>query len=223
MTLDDFHDAMAVNFWGLVHTTLAVLPEMRRRRRGHIVNITSIGGKVSVPRLLPYGASKFAAVGFSEGIRTELEPEGIRVVTVAPGLMRTGSYVNASFKGDAVAEARWFTLGATLPGVSMDAERAARQIVRAARRGDTERILSLPAQVLARIHGLLPATTIDLLTIANRLLLPRPAIGDGGPIRGIALEAHLGRWVRALSVLGRHAAQRFAERQTAAARVAPPA
>src|SRR5262245_60855164 len=72
MTLDDFREAMQINYWGAVHTTLAVLPEMRRRRAGQIVNISSIGGKISVPHLLPYSASKFALTGFSEGLRAEL-------------------------------------------------------------------------------------------------------------------------------------------------------
>jgi NAD(P)-dependent dehydrogenase (short-subunit alcohol dehydrogenase family) len=212
LDVQDFEDAMAVNFWGMVYTTLAVLPEMRRRRRGRIVNITSIGGKVSVPHLLPYGASKFAAVGFSEGLRAELAADGVRVITIAPGLMRTGSYLNAWFKGDAGAEARWFGLGATLPGVSMSAERAARQIVRATRRGDTERVLSVPAAALSRVHGLLPALTIEALTLANRLILPRAAAAAGVPVRGAEVEPHLGRWVRALMVLGRSAAQAYGQR-----------
>jgi NAD(P)-dependent dehydrogenase (short-subunit alcohol dehydrogenase family) len=212
MSVEDFEDAMAVNFWGVVHTTLAALPGMRRRRSGRIVNITSIGGKVSVPRLLPYGASKFAAVGFSEGLRAELAPEGIHVVTVVPGLMRTGSYLNASFKGDAPREARWFGLGATLPLVSMDAERAARQIVRAARRGDPERILSLPAAALAGVHGLLPGTTVELMTLANRFLLPARVDGTHRAVRGMELEPWLGRWFSGLTALGRVAARRFGER-----------
>jgi NAD(P)-dependent dehydrogenase (short-subunit alcohol dehydrogenase family) len=212
MAIDDFEDAMAVNFWGTVYATLAVLPEMRRRRSGRIVNITSIGGKVSVPRLLPYGASKFAAVGFSEGLRAELAPDGIRVVTIVPGLMRTGSYLNAWFKGDAEAEARWFGLGAALPIVSMDAERAARQIVGATRRGDTERILSLPAAMLARAHGLMPATTIELVTLANRLLLPDRIDGRRHPVRAMDIEPRLGRWFQALTVLGRQAARKFGQR-----------
>ncbi len=67
-TLQDFEETMAIMFWGTVYTTMAVLPQMRERRSGHIVNITSIGGKVSVPHLLSYCSAKFAAVGFSEGL-----------------------------------------------------------------------------------------------------------------------------------------------------------
>lgn len=104
LTLEDFHHAMDVNYWGTVHTTLAVIPVMRERGYGRIVNIASIGGKVAIPHLLPYDGAKFAVVGFSEGIRAELAREGISVTTVVPGLMRTGSPVNAFFKGDAEKE-----------------------------------------------------------------------------------------------------------------------
>src|SRR5262245_23854009 len=75
MTVEDFRAAMNTNFWGPLYATLAVLPDMRRRRAGRIVNVASIGGKISVPHLLPYSASKFALVGLSEGLRAELARE----------------------------------------------------------------------------------------------------------------------------------------------------
>src|SRR5712691_7173333 len=71
-TVDDFATALDVMFWGALYPTLAVLPQMRARRSGHVVNITSIGGMVSVPHLLPYICAKFAAVGLSEGLRPNL-------------------------------------------------------------------------------------------------------------------------------------------------------
>jgi short-subunit dehydrogenase len=84
MTLDDFQQTMDVMFWGPLHTTLAVLPSMRERKQGSIVNIVSIGGKVGVPHLLPYSCAKFALVALSEGLRAELAPDGIRVTTIVP-------------------------------------------------------------------------------------------------------------------------------------------
>ena len=72
----------------------------RRGKAGRIVNITSIGGKVAFPHLLPYAAAKFAATGLSEGLHSELKRDGITVTTIVPGLLRTGSYFNALFKGD---------------------------------------------------------------------------------------------------------------------------
>ena len=124
MTVADYEEAMRVHFWGPLCTTLAVAPEMQRRREGRIVNISSIGGRISVPHLLPYSASKFALVGFSEGLRAELAKDGVAVTTVCPGLMRTGSPRNALFKGQHQAEYAWFTLSDSLPGSSVSAESA---------------------------------------------------------------------------------------------------
>jgi len=177
MTLADFQEAMRTNFWASVYTILAVLPEMRQRQEGRIVNITSIGGKVSVPHLLPYSASKFALVGLSEGLRSELAQEGITVTTVCPGLMRTGSPRNANFKGNHQAEYAWFSISDSLPGLSMAAESAARQIIRACKRGEAEVILSVPAQFAVTFHGLFPGLTADLLGVVNRWL---PRAGAGG-------------------------------------------
>ncbi len=174
LTRQDFEEAMDVNFWGVLNPILAVLPQMQERRTGQIVTIGSIGGKVSFPHLLPYACAKFAATGLSEGLRAELARDGIIVTTIAPGLLRTGSYLNASFKGDKPREFAWFGLGDNLPGVSISAERAAREIVTATRRGEAERILSLPANLLSGMHGLLPGPTADLLMLVNRLLLPPP-------------------------------------------------
>jgi NAD(P)-dependent dehydrogenase (short-subunit alcohol dehydrogenase family) len=176
MTREDFSEAMDVNFWGTLNPILAVLPQMRESRAGRIVNITSIGGKISVPHLLPYSCAKFAAMALSEGLRAELAQDGITVTTIAPGLLRTGSYDHAFFKGDQAGEYDWFSVSDNAPGVSMSAERAARQIVQATRRGEAERILSLPAVIAAKVHGVAPGTTANLLGLVNRLL-PLPQNG----------------------------------------------
>ncbi len=98
MDIRDFREAMDVMYWGVVNTSLAVLPSMIERRRGHIVNITSIGGKISVPHLLPYSSAKFAAVGFTQGLAAEVRQHGVHVTNIAPGLMRTGSHCMRSSK-----------------------------------------------------------------------------------------------------------------------------
>lgn len=212
MQVADFEQALGVMYWGVVFPTLAVLPGMRARRAGRIINITSIGGKVAVPHLLPYTSAKFAAVGFSEGLRAEVAREGITVTTIAPGLMRTGSYVNALFKGRQAGEFTWFGLGSSLPLLTMDAERAARQIVGAARRGEAERVLTVPATLLARFHGVFPGTTSQVMDLANRLVLPPPR-GARTATPGHAVEHQSPSRVRnALTTMGRSAADRFNER-----------
>jgi NAD(P)-dependent dehydrogenase (short-subunit alcohol dehydrogenase family) len=170
MTLNDFEESMNIIFWGTVYPTLAVLPQMQVRKSGRIVNITSIGAKVSVPHLVPYSCAKFAALGFSEGLHAELAKDGITVITVVPGLMRTGSHLNAYFKGKHQEEYSWFGMAATLPGVAMNARRAARQVVHATQRGDTEVLINYEAQLAGRFHGAFPGLTTELLGIVNRFL-----------------------------------------------------
>jgi NAD(P)-dependent dehydrogenase (short-subunit alcohol dehydrogenase family) len=210
MTPEDYDRALKTIFWGSLNMILAVLPDMRARQEGRIANITSIGGKVSVPHLLPYGCAKFALVALSEGLRAELSREGILVTTVVPGLMRTGSQVNALFKGRQQEEARWFKLSASMPLASIDAERAARAIVRATQRGDAERIISLPAGVLARLHGLFPSCTASLMSFANQFVLPGPEGGKTSERAGrdVPLPSKL-PFLEVLTRLGQTAAQRY--------------
>jgi NAD(P)-dependent dehydrogenase (short-subunit alcohol dehydrogenase family) len=166
----DFEDAMATHFWGPFHLTMAVVSAMRRRGFGRIVNISSIGGKVAVPHLAPYSASKFALTGFSDALRSELAPHGIRVTTVCPGLMRTGSPINADMKGQHEAEYAWFAISSALPGLTISAERAARQIIEACRHGDPELTITTQARLLAMLNELAPAFVAHATMLAARLL-----------------------------------------------------
>jgi NAD(P)-dependent dehydrogenase (short-subunit alcohol dehydrogenase family) len=203
MTIADYASAMDSMFWGTVYPTLAVLPFMRAQKHGHIVHITSIGGKVSVPHLLPYNSAKFAALGFSEGLQAEVAREGIRVTSVVPGLMRTGSHINAHMKGNCQAEYTWFGTLATSPLTAISAASAARQIVRAATHGSTEIILTPYAQLVARFHGLLPGVTVRLLGLVNRLLPRVPGEGSAAAYGQESTSALTKRLTRP----GEHAAQ----------------
>ncbi len=170
MTTADFENAMATHFWGPLHLMFESVPSMRQRRFGRIVNIASIGGRIAVPHLAPYSASKFALVGLSDAVRTELEPYGIRVTTVSPGLMRTGSPVTVGVKGQHESEYAWFLVADSLPGLSTAAERAASQIVDACRHGDPELTITLPARVAMVANNLAPALIARAMRLANRLL-----------------------------------------------------
>lgn len=174
MTHEDFEKAMNVHFWGPLNVMMAVLPRMRAKRSGRIVNISSIGGKVSVPHLVPYCASKFALTGLSRGLRTELLKDGVAVTTVCPGLMRTGSPRNAGFKGKHREEYAWFSISDASPLLSVSAERAAREILRACRNGRAELVISVPAKLAVLFDTLFPEMTSDLFGLANKLLLPAP-------------------------------------------------
>lgn len=177
LTRDDFEQAMNTHFWGVLNTIEAVIPRMRRQCGGRIVNIASIGGELAVPHLLPYSASKFALVGFSDGLRAELLRENIFVTTVCPGLMRTGSPRNAQFKGRHRAEYAWFSIGSSIPFLTMSAENAARKILSACRHGRAKATLSLPAKFGVLASAIAPELIADVMGLANWLLPREGGIG----------------------------------------------
>ncbi|MGH9944965.1 MAG: SDR family NAD(P)-dependent oxidoreductase, partial [Pyrinomonadaceae bacterium] len=199
MTLADYEQAMKTHFWGPLYAILAVLPEMRRRGAGRIVNISSIGGKIGVPHLVPYSASKFALVGLSEGLRSELMKDGVVVTSVCPGLMRTGSPRNADFKGRHREEYAWFSISDSLPVSAMQAERAARQIVAACERGDAEVIVSLQAVLAVKFHALFPELTADLLGLINNFLPSAGGIGRRSAKGKDSASALSPSWLTSLS------------------------
>jgi NAD(P)-dependent dehydrogenase (short-subunit alcohol dehydrogenase family) len=177
MTVEDYRDAMDIHFWAPLYTMLEVLPDMRRRGEGRIVNIASLGGRISFPHLSPYCASKFALVGLSEGLRAELAPENIFVTTVCPPPMRTGSTGHAMFKGQNLAEYAWFTMGSAVPLFSIDADRAAAAIVDACRRGDAGVSFSSAVDVVAKIHALFPTLVTEILSAVHGALPAADGIG----------------------------------------------
>jgi NAD(P)-dependent dehydrogenase (short-subunit alcohol dehydrogenase family) len=190
-THDDFREMLDIQLWGVLNTTLAVLPSMVERGGGRIANVTSIGGKISVPWLLPYSTAKFAAVGFSEGLRAELAGTGVKVTTIVPGLMRTGSFLAAYFKGDRAAlEYSLFTPLAATPATTVSAERAARRIVTAIRRGDPEVTLGMHAKLAARGNGLAPGATAAVLELVARAL---PDVRGTERVRGSEIDSPVDR------------------------------
>jgi NAD(P)-dependent dehydrogenase (short-subunit alcohol dehydrogenase family) len=206
MKLGDYEDAMDTHFWGPLYMVLAALPHMRRQGEGRIVNISSIGGKLAVPHLVPYSASKFALAGLSDGLRIELRREGITVTTVFPGLMRTGSPVNAMFKGKRPQEYAWFAISDSLPIASINAERAARQIISACGRGDAELVITVQAKMAVITRALAPELFQDVMsTMAG--LLPGPA-GPEGDIARPGAESTSAWAPSAMTTLSDRAAMR---------------
>jgi NAD(P)-dependent dehydrogenase (short-subunit alcohol dehydrogenase family) len=196
MTIDDFHDAMDTHCWGALHAALAVLPHMRRRGWGRIVNIASIGGIRAVPHLIPYVASKFALVGLSNGLRMELAKDNILVTTICPTLMRTGSHRQAIFKGQHRQEYTWFSIGGAMPGVAVAADHAAEQILTACQRGDRQAMIW--TNPLFVIQQALPDLSTEILTLINRLLPEMGGIGQRAA-RGYESETSLSpSWLTAL-------------------------
>jgi short-subunit dehydrogenase len=206
-----FVEAIDIMLWGPINLGLALASRMRDRGRGRIGVITSIGGLVSVPHLLPYSTAKFGAVGFAQGLRAELAGTGVSVTTVAPGLMRTGSHLRAKFVGKQGREFAWFSAGASMPLVSMDADRAAARIVDGVLAGRAMVVLTPLAQVAMRVNALFPGATAALLSVMSRLL-PRAPGGRTDTVEGHEARGRLSAGGRVavdrITTLGRRAAAR---------------
>ena len=177
MTEQNFQRSMDTHCWGTLNVVNAVLPSMRSQRWGRILNVASLGGKRAVPHMLPYAASKFALVGLSTGLRTELAKENIVVTTVTPGLMRTGSPRNANFKGQHRKEFTWFSIGDAFPLASINAVIAAKKILTACRNGDAEVVIAGPLNISGLANRLAPNWSIELLSLMDQLL---PEMGGRG-------------------------------------------
>ena len=169
MNADDYRHAMETNFAAAVRLTRAALPHLEKAG-GAILNVSSIGGAVPVPHLLPYTASKFAMTGWSTGLAAELANNGVRVTTVLPWLMRTGSFVHAEVKGRQEKEARNFALSSSLPLLTLSAESAAERMLLAVERGERFVTVGAPAKLLRLAFALMPSVTIAALSLTNRFL-----------------------------------------------------
>jgi NAD(P)-dependent dehydrogenase (short-subunit alcohol dehydrogenase family) len=199
MTPEDFERAMRLHFWAPFALISQIVPEMRIWGGGRIVNISSIGGKVAVPHMAPYSASKFALTGFSDALRAELARDNIYVTTVAPGMMRTGSHVNAKFKGKHDSEFAWFAAAAGAPLLSMNADRAARKILAACRRGQPSLTLTFAARLQIVANALFPNLTGYVMKIVNRFL-PEAGDDEGNQLRaGSQLRRSTPGWVTRLA------------------------
>lgn len=170
MTKKEFDEAMNVHFWGPLNMIMACLPHFRERKAGKIVNIASIGGKVAVPHMLPYSASKFALVGLSEGLQYELKGEHIDVMTVVPYLMQTGSARNITVKGDHEKEYAWFKTAGSSPVLSQDPREAAKKIIYAIEHNQTHPTLSFVEKQVSLLKELTPGVLGFLMTIFNSFL-----------------------------------------------------
>ncbi|CAG5070665.1 3-phenylpropionate-dihydrodiol/cinnamic acid-dihydrodiol dehydrogenase [Dyadobacter sp. CECT 9623] len=169
MEINDYKEAMDVNLWGALYMIKAALPHLKQAE-GRIANICSIGGKISVPHLLPYSVSKFAMVGLSEGLHAELKKDNVLVTTVIPNLMQTGSPRNVSVKGDHEAEYAWFKTMASSPLFSQKAEKSASQIIEAIEHGENEIILTLSAKLVVALQGANPGLVSALSAAANNFM-----------------------------------------------------
>jgi short-subunit dehydrogenase len=215
LSAEDFEEAMSSIFTTALRPILAVLPTMRQRRRGTIAMITSVGARIGVPHLAPYCAAKAAVMGLAESLRPELAADGVHVLTVVPGLMRTGSHVHAEFKGDHESEYAWFGGSATAPVISIDADRAARRVVSAIARGEVELAFTPEARIAPVLRALAPGLWSEILSLAARFLPRSPASPDARPTtrrEGVDIEeTSTSPVVQAVRARGERAAEQNAQ------------
>jgi short-subunit dehydrogenase len=189
LQLKDFDREMRLHFWAPFILQLLIVPHMRSKGGGRIVNISSIGGRIAVPHMAAYSASKFALAGFSDATRAELARDKIYVTTVTPGLMRTGSEVHAQFKGDHAAEYRWFRWSQKIPLASISVERAARKVLAACRRGSPNLIMPISAYLIIAANAVFPNLSARVMRIFNGFL-PSRVSQEGNETRaGLAIRA----------------------------------
>jgi NAD(P)-dependent dehydrogenase (short-subunit alcohol dehydrogenase family) len=168
----DFEQAFRGIFFTAYHPTMAVLPHMRAQRFGRIVNVASIAGKLPISHNASYTAGKFALTGFSLVSAVELRKYGIRVSTVLPPPLRNGAWMNAGYKGRADEELSWFAGALESPLLSADPARAARAIVKAARYGDVELMVTPISWVQSRLQSLWPSALVALQAWVDAHFMP---------------------------------------------------
>jgi len=89
MSAEDFHAVVDTCFYGVVYTTRAAIPVMRKQKSGHIFQVSSVGGRLAFPGSTPYHAAKSAGGGFSDALAMEVVPFGVKICTLEPGGIRT--------------------------------------------------------------------------------------------------------------------------------------
>lgn len=174
------------NFFGAVTLMRAVLPAMRSRRRGRIINVSSLNGQVSFPGLSGYAASKFALEGLSEALRVEMRPWGIKVVLVEPGIFKTDLYgrnrLNAASVSDpqspyyALFQSADRSAGALVEKSKADPAEVARVVVRAAtaRSPALRYAVGVDAKAMIGLKASLPSSWFEAL-VAKVMGIANPA------------------------------------------------
>lgn len=173
MTHEDFAWLMDINFWGVIHGTQAFLPIFKSGGAGHIINISSVFGLLSIPTQSAYNAAKFGVRGFTDALRMELEIEGspVSATTIHPGGIKTNIVRNGRFDEELEAEAggRQATVDEFDKTALTTPDKAAQQILRAVRR-NRRRALIGPDAIAFDAVSRLPASLSQrlLITIGKR-------------------------------------------------------
>lgn len=172
MDIADFEWLMNINFWGVVHGTQAFLPHLKATGDGHVVNVSSVFGLVSIPSQSAYNAAKFAVRGFADALRIELDAErcGVSATTVHPGGIKTNIARNMRVHQSASSFSRGRDMTTSLDRIAMTSpEKAAKEIL-AAVQADRRRALIGPDANLIDFLARLPFSLFHRgLSLGSRL------------------------------------------------------
>ncbi|MGB6057376.1 MAG: SDR family NAD(P)-dependent oxidoreductase [Microthrixaceae bacterium] len=158
MTYEDFEWLMSINFWGVVNGTKAFLPHLKESGEGHVINLSSVFGLVSIPTQSAYNAAKFAVRGFTDALRIELDVAqcGVSATTIHPGGIKTNIARNARF--DPAASPPGVTaesVGDEFERIAMTSpKKAARQILAAVQKNRRRALIGADAKVIDLISRL---------------------------------------------------------------------
>jgi short-subunit dehydrogenase len=167
-TITDWQQIMGTNFWGYVYMIQALLPHLLAQGQGTIVNVGSFGGKMPLPKMTAYCASKYAVTGLTDTLRLELKPQGIHVGAVHPGLINSDFLERAQFRDTASAADQGkqqleSALKSTWVSQPQDIARAIWQVVEQQR----SEVIVGPVVLATEAYRLLPAAVQWLLGQAN--------------------------------------------------------
>lgn len=170
-SIEDVEWVMNIDFWGVVHGTQAFLPHLKASGDGHVVNISSVFGLVSIPSQSAYNAAKFAVRGYTDALRMELELEGspVSATTIHPGGIKTNIVRNGRAKDKAQSIERFDQFAMTTP------DKAARQIIKAVERNRRRALIGPDAKAFDLASRLPARITHSIVKAASRRALPGSA------------------------------------------------
>lgn len=159
-SIEDMKKLMDVNYWGMVHCTHAALASMIRRRKGRIVNVSSVVGKIAMPAMGAYSATKFAMEGFSDSLRIEMKKFGIGVTVICPTTTKT-DFVENAVEGTNLK----------LESFGMSSERVAKETINAILDDKRDHVLGIGENLGVKINNTFPGIIDNVLTFAPKFIL----------------------------------------------------
>ena len=170
LSYEDFEWVMNIDFWGMVYGTKAFLPQLQKKGGGHIVNVSSIFGLISVPSQAAYNSAKFAIRGFTEALRHEMRGSDIQVSSVHPGGIKTNIVRNARFLQSTQKTEREEAVSGFDKIARTTPEKAGETIVQGIEKNRGRILIGFDARLVDWLQRLLPVSYGKIIFRGERLL-----------------------------------------------------